>query len=372
MKDPRGGPLVPAIQELNSLVAEVVKKIGEAHRKAYAAIAQEIVDAAEGRILEANVEEILSAIRRKVVAMGPKDELAGISRSDLETTERVVRETIATAALPTEDQVPKELPHHLLARWIGRLERREPVEIFTTNYDTLLERALEDERIPVFDGFVGSRQPFFLASSLLHEEVAPGRAWTRLWKVHGSVNWAWRTAPDQTRRIVRGQEHPGGELIFPSFYKYDESRKQPYVAMLDRLGRLLTARDDTLLITIGYSFADDHINEILFESLDVRDRLHLVALQFTDPSPQHVLIRRAVTRKNVLVYGPTRAVVGGVMGEWRLSEPVDQRTASLLDVPFDSDAAVGPETAALTGRFRLGDFNWFSRFLESLSAPSPR
>jgi hypothetical protein len=230
-----------------------------------------------------------------------------------------------------------------------------------------LERALEDERIPVFDGFIGSRRPFFSPASLIHEDAAPGRSWTRVWKVHGSVNWQWAILEDGSTRIVRGDESTGGELILPSFYKYDESRKQPYVAMLDRFSRVLTAREDTVLFTIGYSFADQHVNDVIFDALDTHERLHVFALQFSDPEPEHELVTRAKSRSNLLVLGPTTAFIGGTGGEWELPEPVDDRTADLLDIPFDSEGAPMADHHALRGRFRLGDFYWFGRFLDVIA-----
>lgn len=355
-------PLIPSVAAMGDLCAETVGALSEEHKTAYAQIVIELPSTDPP-----DIEEILSTTRLKVAAMTDDDELSGASRSQLVAIEQVIRQTIAKAALPEESQVPDRLPHHALARWIGRIDRACPVELFTSNYDTLLERALEDERVPIFDGFVGSRQPFFSAASLSHEDAAPGRQWTRLWKIHGSVNWAGQTMRDGTRRIVRGTENAGGELILPSFHKYDESRKQPYVAMLDRLGRVLTSREDTVLITIGYSFGDQHINEVLFDALDVRDRMHIIAMQFADPPPDHELVKRAERRHNLLVYGPTTAIVGGVSGQWHLVEPVDERTAGLLDVPFDSDAEPAVDKAPVTGRFRLGDFYWFGRFLDQIA-----
>jgi hypothetical protein len=66
------------------------------------------------------------------------------------------------------------------------------------------------------------------------------------------------------------------------------------------------------------------------------------------------------------VLGPSTAIVAGRRGEWLLQEPVDSRTAELLDIPFDSDAAPEKDDVARTGRFRLGDFNWLARFLDSM------
>lgn len=355
-------PLVPAVAAMGDRCAEAVAALSDKHATAYAQIVAELSSTGLP-----NIEEILSSTRLKIVAMADTDQLSGAGRGELVEIEQAIRQTIAKAALPEEGQIPDRLPHHALARWIGRIDRASPIELFTTNYDTLLERALEDERVPIFDGFVGSRQPFFSAASLIHDAAAPGRQWTRLWKVHGSVNWARETMRNGTRRIVRGAENTDGELILPSFYKYDESRKQPYVAMLDRLGRVLTGREDTLLLTIGYSFGDQHINEVLFDALDARERMHIIALQFSDPPVEHELVKRAARRQNLLVYGPTTATVGGVSGEWHLVEPVDERTAGLLDIPFDSDAEPAVDKAPVTGRFRLGDFYWLGRFLDQIA-----
>lgn len=355
-------PLVPAMAAMGDRCAEAVAALSAEHATAYAQIVAELPST--GR---RNIEDILSSTRLKIAAMGDTDQLSGASRTQLVEIDQAIGQTIAKAALPEEGQIPDRLPHHALARWIGRIDRACPIELFTTNYDTLLERALEDERVPIFDGFVGSRRPFFSAASLAHEDAAPGRQWTRLWKIHGSVNWTRQTMRDGTRRIVRGGEDTVGELILPSFHKYDESRKQPYVAMLDRLGRVLTGREDTVLITVGYSFGDQDINAVLFDALDVRERMHIVALQFSDPPVEHDLVKRAERRQNLLVYGPTTATVGGVRGEWHLIEPVDERTAGLLDIPFDSDAEPAVDKAPITGRFRLGDFYWLGRFLDQIA-----
>lgn len=362
--DTAGAVLIPAVAALTDRCRQAVQALGDPYPAVYAAIESEFDPDSPP-----NVEDVLSAARMKIAAMSPSDQLAGADRATLEKVEETLRRTIATEALPAEDRIPDQLPHHALGRWIGRIPRTFPVEIFTTNYDTLIERGLEDHRVPLFDGFVGSRQPFFATGSLVREESAPGRGWSRVWKIHGSVNWSRQTMRDGTTRVVRGHETSDGELILPSFHKYDESRKQPYVAMLDRLGRFLSAREDTVLFVLGYSFGDQHINAVLFEALDLQPRVHVVALQFSDPAADGELARRALQHQNLVVYGPSSAIVGGVAGEWRLLEPVDAATAGLMDVPFDSDGIPDPNAASFTGRFRLGDFNFFARFLDDIAGP---
>jgi hypothetical protein len=221
VRDAANKPLVPAIAALGELCKTAVTTLGTEHAEAYGVVAAE-QGAQLGR--DPTIEDVLSAVRAKIAAMGAADQLAGVTKNQLEAVEKEIRTTIAGVAQPDEARIPKRLPHHALARWIGRIDRKVPVELFTTNYDTLLERALEDERVPAFDGFVGSRRPFFSAASLQHADAAPGRRWTRLWKVHGSINWSWSESSDGVPRIVRAEEHGGGELIFPSLHKYDESR----------------------------------------------------------------------------------------------------------------------------------------------------
>jgi hypothetical protein len=361
VKDPSGDPLVPAVAALTTECIAAVTALGDP----YGQVLTAVVDECQGD--EPNVEVLLTSVRRKLAAMTDGDTLAGGTRAELGKIEETIRSTIAKFASPDEGRIPDDLPHHALGRWIGRITRQYAVEVFTTNYDTLIERGLEDERVSLFDGFVGSRQPYFSASSLVSDEAAPARGWARLWKIHGSVNWTRKAQRDGSTRIIRGAESPTGELILPSFHKYDESRKQPYVAMLDRLGRFLTKREDAVLFTLGYSFGDEHINEVIFEALDTQPRVHLVAIQFTDPSEDDELTRRALRRQNLLVYGPSIAIVGGTRGAWRLIEPVDDRTAGFMDVPFDSDAEPEPLTAPLTGQFRLGDFQWFAKFLDGIA-----
>lgn len=367
VRDTTGSPLIPAIAALGAECETEARALGTNYGAAWDLVTADVTATRPS----CNIEEILSNVRRKIDAVGPGDTLAGLDKHGLEQLAASIQTTIARVARPDATRIPAALPHHALARWIRRTDRATPVEIFTTNYDTLIEQGLEDERVATFDGFVGSRQPYFLAQSLMHQELAPGRKWVRVWKVHGSTNWSWVTLPDGERRIVRGSETNEGELILPSFHKYDESRKQPYVAMLERLHRLLVDREDGILITIGYSFGDEHINSVIFDALDVRDRLHVFSLQYVDPDEDHELMVRARSQRNLIVYGRRQAIVGGVAGEWRLHEAVDVRLAPLMDIPFDSDAAdPTADLPALTGAFRLGDFAWFARFLDTIAGTS--
>ena len=259
-------PLIPNVAGLTLKCQEAVVALGGKFPASWDSIATQCEAAKQ----DPNVENILSRVRMMLAAVADGDTLSGLGRLEIERFEKTVRQTIARLVTPEIERIPDELPHRAFGRWLARARRQHPVEIFTVNYDILTEHALEAERIPVFDGFAGSFQPFFYADSVRRKEAAPGVNWVRLWKMHGSVTWR-RVEYAGHHRVVRGTPYESGEMIFPSFEKYDESRQQPYAAIMDRLGRFLEL-DDALLIAVGFSFGDEHINNAIFSALENRPR----------------------------------------------------------------------------------------------------
>jgi len=360
-------PLVPATEALT----EQCKTTGCGHNKSFKEAWQLIESHCKEDDQVINIENILSKVRSKIDALGSKEELVGLSKDDLLILEKSIRETIATAASPSEENIPEELPHHHFASWVREATRIAPIEIFTTNYDILIERALELANIPVFDGFVGAYNPFFLSESLDHKELLPPANWVRLWKIHGSVNWQLDES-FRPVRIIRTQPKLTGEMILPSHRKYDESRKQPYTALLDRLGRVLN-QEHSLLITCGFSFSDEHINSLIFGVLDNRPTANVISLQYAELSQDTPLVKWALARTNLQVIGRNAAVISGRWGTWRLLNPVDNSTSAFMDLAFDSDAweeaengEVDPNLGIRLGKMRLGDFNWFCQFLNTM------
>jgi hypothetical protein len=90
----------------------------------------------------------------------------------------------------------------------------------------------------------------------------------RLLKLHGSIDWCWtdEASPGQSlpdARIVETdnplEEHRRPALVFGQRSKLVASG--PFLSLLLEFERLLESA--TRLIVIGYSFRDDHINEII-------------------------------------------------------------------------------------------------------------
>lgn len=348
-------PLIPAVEGLTRICASEVQGLGREYAEAWTKI--EALCGHNGK--PANIEDMLSRLRMMLAAVGEEDKLLGLDRTGIARFEETVRRTIAKIANPAADLIPDETPHRSMARWLAKTSRLQPVEIFTLNYDVLIERAFEAERIPLFDGFVGSYRPFFLPDSLRRPEAAPGLNWVRLWKMHGSVTWR-RDNQGGRERIVRGEPDNSGEMILPSFHKYDESRQQPYAAFIDRLARFLD-QDDALLITSGFSFGDEHINNVIFSAIENRPRTHVYSLQFVEVGDDHDLHKRALRQRNLIVVGPKSGIIGGRRAEWSLGEP-----APFVDVVFELDPQTAANPQPKTGQLKLGDFATFCEFLRSM------
>lgn len=347
--------LIPPVAGLTSLCETDVKELGANYPEAW----DKIVALCKTGSSPANIEAILSRLRMMLSAIGDDDKLLGLDPKGLSKFEETIRRTIARVVNPDEATIPQETPHRQMARWIAGSSRQRPIEIFTANYDVLIETAFEAERIPLFDGFVGSYRPFFLPDSLRRPETAPGANWVRLWKIHGSVTWR-REDHGGHVRIVRGPPDGSGEMILPSFYKYDESRQQPYSALIDRLGRFLD-QDDAMLISAGFSFSDEHINNVIFSSIESRPRTHVYALQYEELDESHDLIKRAYRQRNLVVLGPDTGIIGGQRFPWRLEE-----AAPLVDSVFELTPATAADPTPKTGKMTIGDFAKFCGFLKTM------
>jgi len=142
-------------------------------------------------------------------------------------------------------------------------------------------------------------------------------------------------------------------MIFPSREKYSDSRRLPFVALHDRLRRL-TAAGECLLLVAGYSFSDQHVNDIFFGNLRANNRFSATVLLFDSLKKKEIeqnLVTPARGIRNLTVYAPDMALIGGVLAEW--SRPTT-KPPSGAKWPFWDEAA---------GKFALGNFSNLPTFL---------
>lgn len=267
----------------------------------------------EGR----NLEQALSRLRRMSALLVGDQTLDNLTNARATALDAAVcQEIVKQLDLASANLVPM---YHFAA-WLARADYHLPVEVFTVNYDLLVETALEKLGAPYFDGFSGTMRARFQTELV---EAAPGadRAWVpaffvRLWKLHGSVNWMYE-ADDRIVRLGAPVVQGSPAAIYPSDAKYEESRRVPFVVLQDRLRRALH-QSETLTIISGYSFGDAHLNELILEAASRRERSEFVVLCYSD-IPE-VLAQKATSTPNVQIASPKEAIIGGVRGSWKAPE----------------------------------------------------
>jgi hypothetical protein len=72
------------------------------------------------------------------------------------------------------------------------------------------------------------------------------------------------------------------------------------------------------VLVSGFSFTDDHLNEMLFDAAMRRERSEFVVFSHGEISDD--LAERAARTPNIQVVGRTEAVLGGVRGNWSVPD----------------------------------------------------
>lgn len=337
--DPKGGSLIPGV---NDLTKQALQNLSGAEATAVAEIRKDLPDGG-------NIETILSKIRLLQTALGDTtvhgldgNGYAGLAKAICEAIGGIVG-----AKLPEG-----RTPYHELVSWVSGTQRVHSVEIFTTNYDLLIETAFEQAKAPYFDGFTGGHAPFFDPVTVAGNDL-PAR-WSRVWKLHGSLGWK-----SDNGTVVRCGGSNCAELVYPDHLKYDLTQKQPYAALFERLKRFLLT-PDTVLLTTGFSFRDAHICAVLGEALAMNANAAVIALQFQKLDQEEPVRKLAFEHPNLSVYASDAAVIGGIPGLWRLGgmpKNWDEIRSSFWGNRRGNEA------------FLLGDFASFCRFCALSCSP---
>lgn len=357
--DGNGGhkSIIPDVNGLTSIVREALEQSDE-HSSAFEKLSKAFM---QDGVTEPNVEIMLNRVRSYKDVAGSAG-VRDLSAAELTALDREICQSIravVTRTLPTH-----ATPFHALAAFIGN-NRTPFTEVFTTNYDLLIEQALEQRNVPYFDGFIGSHQPFFDRRAIEDNEI-PNR-WSRLWKLHGSLNWRFNR---QTRAIFRSENCDDGDelLIHPSHLKYDASRRMPYFIMIDRL-RTFLRRQPVALVICGYSFGDNHINEAIVEGLKINSSAACFALQFGSLKNYGEAMRLAKETPNLSILAEDSAVIRRQEAQWKIAPTSNPET---LDGAFEVQSDKSSGTEALRACiFQLGNFKLFGQFLDRFSGDQP-
>ena len=192
-----------------------------------------------------------------------------------------------------------------LMSFASRTGIRDRLNIFTTNYDRLIEAGAELAGLHLLDRFLGTLMPIFRSSRLdldMHYNP-PGirgeprylEGVARFTKLHGSVDWV------QVDKDIRRIGLPFGAndfdpflkapgldgatahklMIYPNAAKDRETADYPYVELFRDFAAAV-CRPNSTLVTYGYSFGDEHINRVIRDMLTIPST-HLVVIAYNDP-----------------------------------------------------------------------------------------
>lgn len=203
-------------------------------------------------------------------------------------------------ALKSEDPAAREVKQiacSFLLSFASRSASRERLQIFTTNYDRLIEKICDLLGLHVLDRFIGFLEPEFHSSRLdvdfhynppgIRGEPRYLEGVVRFAKLHGSVDWVADSGTIRRIALAFGAADlvlPTGALdclmIYPNAAKDAETLEYPYVEIF-RDFSAAACRPNSTLVCYGYGFGDDHINRVVADMLTITST-HLVIISFDD------------------------------------------------------------------------------------------
>lgn len=238
--------------------------------------------------------------------------------TSIETNHGVLRELLLDLERAVAATCNVALPDSALATWsddsitphenfLSKLMARDPqdgrAKLFTTNYDTLIEQAMDRLGILYCDGFTGTVGRKFNPAAYDLDYYYPGELgegrvrryhkFVQLYKLHGSINWRKTSEPKagnpygvrfDSGPVLRDDEvivagdngtrnrldeifSPGeGLAILPTTAKFGQTLTMPFAHLFRSFGHALQ-QTQTVLFVIGYGGMDEHVNQMIHDAL---------------------------------------------------------------------------------------------------------
>ena len=213
-----------------------------------------------------------------------------------------------------------ELHAEFLKRIAGR---GDSAKVFSLNYDPLIERAADVERIRLTDGFLGHEQMFFDPNAF-HERIGEirgthkGRQFDEtvkpiaLHKLHGSLGW-YECPILGVRRCSSAVQIPASTkrlMVPPQYRKATDTMQPPYAALWSAFRGALSqdAHPVNRLVCVGYGFMDEHVNAVIENGLARTDFTLLIFAKLLSDAAWS----RWSVRTNAIIVTENRCSLKGV------------------------------------------------------------
>ena len=157
--------------------------------------------------------------------------------------------------------------------------------IFTLNYDLAFEYAFDKLGVFYIDGFAGFHKRYFKPETFEYDMFYPGSTTAgkvqriekvvRYFKLHGSISWINSEKRDANNLygieelpipLIDKSDIKDDTIIYPSAVKKSYTLDFPYSELFRQFASTIS-HSQSVLVTVGYSFADEHINDIIFQAL---------------------------------------------------------------------------------------------------------
>lgn len=248
---------------------------------------------------EGNLEQILSVLYSRRAALKGMGKQPNKTKQLIEIIERHIFDSINVD--PSHENYKKDLENYqkFYQKLALRSRDMSRINVFTTNNDLFNERALDNLNIHYINGFGGGLGRFFnpalfnytyskrLDSSISKYEPVENLVY--LYKIHGSVNWVeddtninsfFKVKELPADMIKKGNNNV---LIYPTPMKQNKSLGSPYVDLFREFQHKLLEPNGVLFV-IGYSFSDEHVNDIIYRALATNTTFNLVILNEVEAS----------------------------------------------------------------------------------------
>lgn len=161
------------------------------------------------------------------------------------------------------------------------VQQTNPTNIITTNYDRIIEYAIDTAEGLAVTGFSGFCIKGFSTSNL---NITSKRS-IRLFKVHGSIDW-FRHRTNQSLLSTSFfsdalKSHYAPMIVTPGIEKYKETYNDPFRTVIAEADKAL--RNSPSYLCIGYGFNDEHIQPIIIdENRNKNKPIVIITKQITD------------------------------------------------------------------------------------------
>lgn len=260
-----------------------------------------------------NLEEILGILyshRAYLVGTGESDE---ITTKLIELIENEIFDQINIGFEGAEAKKLLDVYKKFYQKLSLRNRDLSRVNVFTTNNDLLSEKSLDHLNINYNNGFGGGLDRVFNPARFSYtysrkvdsglEKYEPLDNMVYLFKVHGSISWV--ESDDNSFFNIKEIPIKHGDLkpktnvlIFPTPLKQNKSLGAPYSDLIREFQKRLLLQHSVLFI-IGYSFSDEHINNVIYQALSSNSSISIVVFGNYSDKP----IFKVEDRRVYKVYG---------------------------------------------------------------------